>query len=166
MKSWLSIHAFFAIMLFVPFTSATAATFSWTDEHSIVHFTDDPGVIPKQFRNKIQKLDDDEPSQPFFADKEQKLLDEGVDVQQTYSGKSYDQWKKELADREAAMTAVRMRIDENADAIKNSGSNWELQKKLMAEREALLAQFKELKSGYFQWVEIARKAGLQINIEQ
>jgi hypothetical protein len=173
MRVWLSLYTFFAIILLMPLSPATAETYSWADEQSIVHFTDDPGSVPKKFRNKIRKLADDEPSEPSPADNDKDtetnnapLQNEGVDVQATYNGKSYDHWKKELADREAAMTAVRTRIDENADAIMSSGSDWELQKRLRLEREELLSQFKELKADYFKQVEIARKAGLQINIEQ
>lgn len=169
----LSLHAFLAIILAGSLTSAAADTYTWTDEQSIVHYTDDPELVPKLYRAKIRKLDDYVPSQPAPASKDQDieqrtapLADEGPVVQETYAGKSYDQWAKEFTDREAAMTAVRKRIDENADQLRSSGPYWEDQKNLFAERKALLEQFKEMKAEFFQQVEIARKAGLRINIEQ
>ena len=29
--------------------------YSWTDANGVVHLTDDPGQVPKKYRNKIQK---------------------------------------------------------------------------------------------------------------
>lgn len=172
MRVWISLPAFLALCLLVPLSSADAETYTWADEQSIVHFTDDPGLVPKVYRNKLRKLDDDVSSQPESAaeavGKEGDNIpaaDAGTVVQESYGGKSYDQWAKEFADREAAMTTVRRRIDENADLLQ-AGPGRPVQERLLAERETLLAQFKELKAEYLQQVEIARKAGLQINIEQ
>lgn len=169
MRVWMSLHL--ALFLLVPLSPADAETYTWADEHSIVHFTDDPGLVPKVYRDKLRRLDDDVSSQPEPAadavDKKGNTPapDAGAGVQESYGGKSYDQWAKELADREAAMTAVRRRIDENA-ALLQAGPARPAQERLLAEREALLVQFKELKAEYLQQIEIARKAGLQINIEQ
>lgn len=171
MRVWISLHAFLAFCLLVPLSTADAETYAWTDEQSIVHFTDDPGLVPKVYRNKLRRLDDDVSSQPEPAadavDKKGNTPapDAGTVVQESYGGKSYDQWAKEFADREAAMTAVRRRIDVNADLLQ-AGPGRPAQERLLAEREVLLTQFKELKAEYLQQVEIARKAGLQINIEQ
>jgi disulfide oxidoreductase YuzD len=35
-----------------------AETYSWTDSRGVVSFTDDPNVIPRQYRDKAKKSDD------------------------------------------------------------------------------------------------------------
>lgn len=37
---------------------ANADTYTWTDKKGVVNFTDDPTVIPPQYRGKMRKRDD------------------------------------------------------------------------------------------------------------
>lgn len=173
MRLLISAHVVTGLILAVVLTLANADTYTWVDEQWTVHFTDDPGLVPKLSRTKVKKLDESaypQPSPGAGIRKEERqnapLSDEMGAFQETYGGKSYDQWAKEFTDREEAMTAVRRRIDENAEQVRNAGLDWEVQEKLFTERKALSAQFREMKAQYFQQVEIARKAGLKITIEQ
>jgi hypothetical protein len=44
--------------------AAGAATYSWTDEAGTVHFTDNPGSVPKKFRKKIRLIDNEQALPP------------------------------------------------------------------------------------------------------
>src|SRR6185369_2235746 len=158
-------------LLAVSFSTAYAATYSWTDEQGTVHFSEDPGRLPEKSRKKILRLDEgvtvpDEkaaPQAPSGKDPEAERQavptggDNGI-----YAGKTYEQWQKELAEREAAMTAVRNRLDEIAALFRSPDTGKDERKQLVAEYNSLSAQLKEMKAQYFEQVEIARKAGLTI----
>lgn len=167
---------FFTFMLAACFSTASAETYSWTDEQGTVHFTEDLGKVPEKVRNKIKRETGAESApeeKPAAKDSSVKTPDETPrtvpsgrgDDDGIYAGKTYDQWQKELVDRETAMIAVRTRIDEIAVLLRDPALNWDEQKKLMIEHNSLSAQFKEMKAQYNKQVEIARKAGLQINIQ-
>lgn len=47
------------LMLMTMPLCAEAATWSWTDASGTVHFTDDPGAVPKKFRRKAKQVDGD-----------------------------------------------------------------------------------------------------------
>lgn len=49
-------RALLLIMLMMPVT-ALAETYSWTDASGTMHFTDDPGKIPRQYRKKAEQRD-------------------------------------------------------------------------------------------------------------
>lgn len=49
-------RALLLIILMMPVT-ALAETYSWTDASGTMHFTDDPGKIPRQYRKKAQQRD-------------------------------------------------------------------------------------------------------------
>jgi len=40
---------------------ANAATYSWIDKSGTIHFTDNPGSVPRNFRKKIRLIDNDPP---------------------------------------------------------------------------------------------------------
>jgi Domain of unknown function (DUF4124) len=168
---------FFTFMLAACFSTASAETYSWTDAQGTVHFTEDLGKVPEKIRNKAKRENGAESApdeKPAAKDSSVKTPDETPrtvpsgrgDDDGIYAGKTYDQWQKELVDREAAMITVRARIDEIAVLLKDPAINWDEQKKLMIEHNSLSAQFKEMKAQYNKQVEVARKAGLQINIQQ
>lgn len=173
-RYYLPIIAFVAV---VANSTAGAEIYSWPDEQGTLHFTEDLGKVPQKFRNKARGADETEPvmeekatSAPSAKASEtlpQAVVAPAGDVDDgSYAGKTYDQWQKELAERETAMTAVRKRIDELAEQAKAPAISWDEQKKLLLEHKSLRAQFKEMKAEYFKQVEIARKAGLTVNIEQ
>lgn len=159
------------------FSSAYAETFTWTDGQGTIHFTEDLGKVPERIRNKAKRVEGTESAPeetPALKEDSAKPpdatsqavpsggnVDDGI-----YAGKTYDQWQKDLTERETAMVAVRKRIDEIAVLLKEPVINWDEQKKLMLEHNSLRAQLKEMKAGYYQQVEIARKAGLQVKIQE
>lgn len=159
------------------FTSVCAETYTWTDEQGTVHFTEDPGAVPAGLRKKALMREDyfSAPAPAVPAKESNEALPAASPVYSgagaagsgdLYGGKRYQQWQKELADSEEAMTAVRSRLDELAVKLKNCGTNWSLQNKLLTEYKPLEAAFKKMKVEYNQLVESARKAGLVVDIQQ
>jgi hypothetical protein len=171
---------FLMFLLAVSFSTAYAETYTWTDEQGTIHFTEELGTVPKTIRKKARRVEEIEPSpaeKPATPEPSAKDPDATVNASasvgkgesaavETYVGKTYDQWEKDLTDREAAMTAVRKRIDEIAALLNSSATSRDEQKKLLPEHKSLTVQFNEMKAEYYQQVEIARKAGLQVNIQQ
>lgn len=167
-------------MAAVSISVAHADTYTWTDEQGTIHFTEDPGTVPEKIRSRVRKVEEAEPAPqekavpqapvakvPHEATGASRAGVEGeFDPAGSYAGKTYDQWQKELGERESAMAAVRQRLDELAVLLNSFSGPWDEQKKLLLEHKSLSARFKELKAEYFQQVEIARKAGLKINIQQ
>jgi hypothetical protein len=165
------------VLLVVSLQDVHADTYVWTDEQGTMNFTDEIGTVPKKFRKNVRKLGEDEPAPVLkgrAAATAAKTTDEALQAipgagkggGESYAGKSYDQWKKDLDEREAAMTALRKRMDEIADQLKNTSMRKGEMDKLVAEHKSLLAQFNEMKNQYNQQVENARKAGLQVTIQQ
>lgn len=162
-----------------------AEIYTWTDAAGTVHFTEDLGQVPRKERRKVRRLDEDQPA-PARAAETPASGDTGEapkgapkdipaqesekgqvpDGTQRYGGKSYAQWQKDLADREAAMTAVKQRVEEIAAQVKGGNLRKDAQQKLIEEHGELVRQFNEMKAQYNQQVEAARKAGLQISIQQ
>jgi Domain of unknown function (DUF4124) len=160
-----------------------AETYTWTDKQGTVHFTEDLGQVPKNIRKTVRKSEDIEPppvedqTSPAPArsttDKDAKdAAQQAAPVDKArnpepaeiYAGKTYTQWEKDLRDREAAMTVIRNRLVEIVD-LTSKPTRGDEREKLLAEHTTLLAQFQDLKAQYYQQVEIARKAGLKINIQ-
>jgi hypothetical protein len=158
-----------------------ADTYTWTDEKGTVFYTDDPGSLPKEIRKKARKVDaaaiDDQakpdtaepngegdetakPAPPPSGSPSREINGNGV-----YGGKTYGQWQRENDERLAAMTEVRRKIDELAEKIKSLSERKE-QTPLITAYDSLAAELKELRSQYYQFVESARKAGLQITIKE
>ena len=140
-----------------------------------MHFTEDPGKVPEKIRKKarreseVESAPEEAPASKSGAARAPETTPQSVSGGEGLNGtddREYDQVQKELVDREAAMMAVRKRIDEVAALLNKFTGSWDEQKKLMIEHNSLSAQFKEMKAQYNKQVEIARKAGLQINIQQ
>ncbi len=162
---------------FLSFTSVHAVTYSWVDQQGTVNFTEDPGSVPSKYRKKVRILDD-AGSSPVTETKAPTTSTTVTDgIKNSTSGKTevpatpeignkdYDRWKKEFADREAAMSAILKRTDEIAALVKNSSTTREEQKKLIEEHNNLLKQFNELKTQYNQRIQDAKKAGLKIDVQ-
>jgi len=47
-----------ALTMLCGIRTATADTYTWTDEAGVINFTDDPGQIPLKFRSKAKKGED------------------------------------------------------------------------------------------------------------
>lgn len=172
------IRVYLAVMLLLIFSLADvhAEVYTWTDEQGTVNFTDDFSSIPIKFRKQSQKLGEPEPS-PASKESTPKSPHEspqavsgavtGESAQAGISaGKSYDQWKKDLEDREAALSALKGRMDEIAYRLKNVPARKEEQETLVEEHKALFNRFNELKAQYNQQVEKARKDGVSVTIQQ
>jgi hypothetical protein len=169
--SWVSL---LAIMAVVSSSPVSAETYSWTDDQGTVHFTEDPGKVPAKYRGKPPAQEEAEPPLPQ-ADPAGKATNGGqliapgageVPANGLYAGKSYDQWQQELVAQETAMTAVRDQINELVMQLRSYGSDWYVQEKLVKEYKGLLEKFKGMKADYNQLVESARKAGLEVNLQQ
>ncbi|MBT1072798.1 DUF4124 domain-containing protein [Pelotalea chapellei] len=162
-------------------STADAEIYTWKDAQGTMHFAEDLGKVPPKFRKKARKLDSDDspsvttPSSPSVTKKPEAPADpvapsvagkgEAVGGER-FAGRTYDQWKKDLADREAAMTDIRKRIDEIVPQVQSPALKRGEQEKLISEHRALVKQFNEMKGQYNQQVEIARKAGLRVDIQQ
>jgi hypothetical protein len=163
------------LLLAASLSSAVAQTYSWTDEKGTMHFTEDPGSVPRQYREKALRVDlPDSPREeippspdttPAVPDVSPATSSAG-DAPALYAGKTYDQWEKELRDREAAMTAVLKRINRLDSLMNKPDVKADEGVKLMNERLSLQEQFTRLKNEYNQMVEAARKGGLVITIEK
>ncbi len=172
----------FFFLFAIPPYLASAETYTWTDGQGTVHFTEDLGMVPRKIRKNVRRLNDVESPPAMKSDSsapEAKFSDTskpavphadagkgGSSPMETYAGKTYDQWQKEFSDQEAAMVTVRKRIDEIVALVKGPATRRENQQKLISEHNSLVARFKEMKDQYSQQVETARKAGLQVNIQQ
>ena len=166
-------------LLALSLSDSYAETYTWTDKQGTAHFTEDLGQVPKNIRKTARKLEDIEPStavnqaSPARSTTDKDSAQQAAPVDKAhnpepagiYAGKTYNQWEKDLRDREAAMTVVRNRLVEIADRSSKPIMREE-REKLLAEHAPLLAQFQDLKAQYNQQVEIARKAGLEINIQK
>ena len=176
-----SITSTLAFLSVVSFSAANAELYMWKDAQGTTHFTEDLGKVPKKLRKNVRNLEADDSSSPApstpsasaatgaekvgnsapppVSDKVETATD------QLYAGKSYEQWKKEFSDREASMGEVRTRAEEIAVQVKSPALKIGEQQRLLSEHATLIKQFNEMKEQYHQQVEIARKAGLQINLQ-
>src|SRR6185369_7551756 len=82
----------------------------------------------------------------------------------SFGGKSYSQWKQEFGEREAAMGAIRKRVDEIDALLNKNPSDKEQTQSLVSERNKAVEQFTEMRKEYDLHAEKARKAGIQIDI--
>lgn len=162
-------------------TPLMAETYSWVDESGTYNFTEDYARVPKKYRGKLDRRGDmgatpllkeslspptgTSAPNPPAATKESNVGKSQSPVG-TFGGKSYDQWKQELGQRESGMSSIRKRIDEIDSNLKNIPSDKEQTRALVAERNKAVEQFTEMRKQYDQFVEQARKAGIQVTITQ
>ena len=176
-----SITTTLAFLSVVSLSAAHAEVYTWKDAQGTTHFTEDLGKVPKKLRKNVRNLEADDSSSPApspssasattgaeksgnnapppVSDKVETATD------QLYAGKSYEQWKKEFSDRETSMREVRTRAEEIAASVNNPALKIGEQQRLLSEHNTLIKQFNEMKEQYHQQVEIARKAGVQINLQ-
>lgn len=167
------------LMTLVQIPSAYAQIYTWTDEQKTVHFTEDPGSVPKAVRDRVRLIEEPAASAPVRspASPPQTTPDAALkqpvavetpplDASETYAGRTYEQWESEFRKREADMTELRKRIDETAASLNSYADDWDKQRVAFEKYKGLLAEFKAMKAEYLQRVETARSAGLQINIQQ
>lgn len=157
-----------------------AETYSWEDETGTVNFTENYTSVPAKYRKNARKLGDigsDTPSaQPAAASgtKAAPAARESAESQTspsgetggTFGGKKYDQWKQEFSEREAAMRGIINRIGEIDALLNKNPSSTEQTQNLIAERNRSVEQVSEMRRQYDQQVELARKAGIEVNIRQ
>jgi hypothetical protein len=157
-----------------------AETYSWEDETGTVNYTENYTGIPAKFRKKARKLGDmgaspvsKESVSPSTGSSEAPpaaLKDTAAGKLESpvgnFGGRSHDQWKQEFSEREVAMGVIRKRIDEIDALLNKRPSDREQTQSLISERNRAVEQFTEMRRHYDQQVELARKAGIQINITQ
>lgn len=166
----------FAFILAVSFSSASAETYTWTDDQGTIHFTEDLGTVPQKIRKKVLRMEElnsapeEKSSSPAPAVNAPKATRQSVPSggdgdNGSFSGKTYEQWQNDLTEREAAMEAIRKRIEEVAALRKNLAARKDERDKLFEEHKSLLEKYREMKARYFEQVERARKAGLTVNLQ-
>jgi len=161
-------------------TPLLAETYSWIDDDGTYNFTEDYSSVPKKYRSKLDKRGDMGAS-PVSKEPASATSGSGVappagpknaasgkpeSAAGSLGGKSYDQWKQEFSEREVAMQAISKRIDEIDALLKKNSSNNEQNRSLVAERNKAVEQYTEMRRQYDQQVEMARKAGFQVDITQ
>jgi len=161
-------------------TPLLAETYSWIDDDGTYNFTEDYARVPKKYRSKLDKRDDmgaspvskgsaSPPSGPSVAPQagpKNAASGKPESPAGSFGGKSYDQWKQEFSEREVAMQAISKRVDEIDALLGKSPANTEQNRSLIAERNKAVEQFSEMRKQYDQQVELARKAGIQVDITQ
>jgi len=157
-----------------------AETYSWVDESGTYNFTEDYSRVPKKYRSNVDKRGDmgavpqakePVPSPGRSGVAPPAALKEPVTGTSqspygSFGGRSYDQWKQEFGEREAAMGAIRKRIEEIDALLKNNSSPNEQAQSLRTERNKSVEQFNEMRKQYDQFAEQARKAGIKVTITQ
>lgn len=165
----------FCVVFVLVFSVSYAEIYIWTDKEGTTHFTEDLGTVPAKYRNTARKVDESEQTQSDIlintttkaqGDAAPDVAADAKSGDELYDGKSYEEWQKEFAARDAAMIAVQKRIDEIAEQLKHANASSEVQKKLFEEYNPLYKKLKVMKAEYYQQVELARKAGLTINIQE
>jgi hypothetical protein len=155
-----------------------AETYSWEDETGTVNYTENYTGIPAKFRKNARKLGDmgaspvsKESVSPSTGSSEAPpaaLKDTAAGKLESpvgnFDGRSYDQWKLEFNEREAAMVAIKKQVDEIDALLNKRPSNREQTQSLISERNKAVEQFTEMRKQYDQQVELARKAGVQVDI--
>ena len=149
-----------------------AETYSWVDENGTYNFTEDYARVPKKYRKSVG-TQGNMSAEPVVTPKtDSKVLSPVTATDgkselpvENSGGKSMLQWKQEFSEREAAMLAVRKRVDEIDALLKGSQSDKELAQSLIPERNKAVEQFNELRKQYDQQVELARKAGISFELK-
>jgi len=159
-------------------TPLMAETYSWIDENGTYNFTEDYSRVPKKYRSSVNKRGDmgvsplpKEPVSPpagsgVAPPAASKKSADGKPESPvgSFGGKSVAQWKQEFGEREAAMGAIRKRVDEIDALLKKNISDKEQTRSLVSERNRAVEQFTEMRKEYDQFAEQARKAGIQVDI--
>jgi hypothetical protein len=143
-----------------------AETYSWEDETGTVNFTENYSTIPAKYRNKMEKRGDmggaplQSTANPAPAVKEAGTVpaEKGASTEGSFGGKSYEQWKQDLEGRQAAIKAMKIRIDEMEIALTKAWAD----KNLLVERNTAVEQYTDMIKLYIKKVELARKAGIAI----
>jgi hypothetical protein len=159
-------------------TPLMAETYSWVDKNGTYNFTEDYSRVPKKYRGRVNKRGDmgatpqskesvspsnQSGAAPLAASK--KSNSGKLELpEENFGGKSYDQWKQELGEREAAMGAVKKRVDEIDVLLRNHPTDKEQTQNLISERNKAVEKFTGMRKEYDQHVERARKAGVQVDI--
>jgi hypothetical protein len=156
--------------------TATAEVYTWTDDQGTVHFTEDAGAVPKALRQKLRSSEEPKAAEADTAPAPQAAEEvrqpppasNGEDTSPTdlFDGRTRDQWQQELQKREAAMAEVRNRLGELGDLARKASADKVEQDKLVAAYRELFTQFTDMRARYFQLVEAARKAGLQVDLQK
>lgn len=156
-----------------------AETYSWVDETGTYNFTEDYARVPKKYRKSVGKrgnmTSEPVPTEPVLSTSGSKVVPgessknavsgKPETAGANFGGKSFDQWKQEFSEREAAMLAIRKRVDEIDALLKGSQSDKEQAQSLIPERNKAVEQFNELRKQYDQQVELARKAGITFELK-
>jgi hypothetical protein len=159
-------------------TLAYAETYSWVDDNGTYNFSEDYSRVPKKYRNKVDKRGDfsavpvskESDTPPAGVKTVPPASAQNVSSGQSgvpagsFDGKSYDQWKQEFSEREAAMSVIKKRVDEIDDLLKKRTLDKEQSQGLVSERSKAIEQYTAKRKEYDQLVERARNAGVKVMI--
>lgn len=161
-------------------TQGHAETYSWVDDSGTYNFAEDYSSVPKKYRKKV-KLRDDVPqdASPHTlltpekpAGQSEKIEARGGAIQggdrNSYGGKSWAEWRKELDIREAELADIEQRMDQVQKQINNNGkgitkAQFEVLEKDYDDTRTVYEQ--KYKS-YLELVETVRKAGVTVDIKK
>ena len=157
-----------------------AESYSWVDANGTYNFTEDYSHVPKKYRGKVDRRGDMggaplamkplSPATGAIASPPTALKNAPAGKPESpaenNAGKKYNQLKQEFSEREAAMWLVRKRVDEIDTLLKDTASDKEQAQRLVSERDKAVEQFNEMRKQYDQQVELARKAGIQVDIKK
>jgi hypothetical protein len=159
-------------------TPVMAETYSWVDDSGTYNFTEEYSRVPKKYRNKVDKRGDmgasaqtnesaatpSKSNAPPPAESKNAASGKPGTPTGSFGGRSYDQWKQEFGEREAAMGATRKKVDEFDVILKKKALDKGQTESLIAERNKAVEQFNEQRKQYDQFVELARKSGIQVTV--
>jgi len=108
-----------------------AVTYEWEDSQGTINFTEDPGSIPKQYRNKAKILGaEEEVASPEPAAVKDEPKSKGETPEQAaggtkekkkmYGGKSPETWSRDCAQLNANIKAEEDQLSELKERIKDT----------------------------------------------
>jgi len=160
-------------------TQSLAETYSWIDDSGTYNFAEDYSSVPKKYRKKVKWRDDApqdaSPQTPLTPEKpagqSEKIEAGDVAIQggnrNSYGGKSWAEWRKELDIREAELAGLEQRMDQLLKQI-NDGKGITKARfdVLKMDYEETRAVYEQKYKSYLELVETARKSGVTVEIKK
>ncbi len=138
----------FVILLF-PLLLNAGETYRWVDDRGVIHFTDDPGTVPEDYRGEAESRMMTEEIPTPLLDEAEYEEDEGILVEDDLLEKDEEWWRtraeKWKTRRQAAYEdyeKVRLRYNDLATEF-NASKDPDQRKKLKAELDQMQAEMKK-----------------------
>lgn len=176
--------AFFIALLLLS-SNAPAATYSWTDQHGTMHFTDDIGRVPAKYRTKALKESQsrdqylEQETEPYMPATENDLsvADEAAKVPTTiaplpvppevtgkirFGERTAAEWQQQFW----VLNTQMDQIQQQQEQLRQEGGDGKTlisrakANELQTRNQELSKQYEEIRQQYNQLVEQANKVGL------